>query len=793
MRGAAGERLSHEGRTVSAMSSFNPRHALDALPPSGPRLAATRTLPARDATVAPWPAWVAPEVRDAFAQRGIVAPYRHQVEAAEHLWAGRHCVLSTGTASGKSLAFLLPALSAVLAPPRAARRAPTVLYLAPTKALAADQFAHLQELGLPGVRAAVYDGDTPTDERAWIRRHANVVLTNPDMLHHSILPGHGHFAAFLAGLRYVVVDECHSYRGVFGTHVAAILRRLRRLSAHHRATPTFAFASATVAHPAQHAGALLGAEVVAVTDDASPAAERTLALLDPTPPPGEDRRSTLTHAAERLADLVAGDVRTVAFTRSRAGAEVVAETARRRLAQDPGGREGTVAAYRGGYLPEDRRLLERDLREGRLLGIASTSALELGIDIDGLDAVVLAGWPGTTAAWWQRAGRAGRAGRSSLVLFIADEDPLDAYLVSHPEALFDRPIEACVVAPDNPHILGPHLLAAAYEIPLLPQDLAPDGVFGPTAAALVDRLAEAGLLRRRPAGWFWTHEGRPHDELTLRGIGSQIRIVEDATGRVIGTVDAARADAALHTGAVHLHQGRTYVVRELDLDDGCAHVVQGDPGWITTARSVSSFVVLGIARDRAADEVAAATGGVSVRSQVTSFLRRLPGGEVIGQHPLDLPERAMTTAATWWTLTPEALQEAGVEPADVPGALHAAEHAMIGLLPLLVAADRWDIGGVSTACHPDTGLPTIMIYDGHPGGAGFVTEGYERAHEWISRTRDAVSSCPCAAGCPSCVQSPKCGNGNEPLDKAGAIRVLGLLADAEAGPLSATRGSESAR
>ncbi|GAB47428.1 DEAD/DEAH box helicase [Mobilicoccus pelagius] len=763
------------------MPSFDPRRTLAAMPPHAPRVAATRTLPARAATTAPWPAWVAPEVRAAFEEAGVAAPYRHQVEAAEHLHAGRHCVLATGTASGKSLAYLLPALSAISTPPAQARRPPTVLYLAPTKALAADQLAHVQALGLPGVRAAVYDGDTPTDERAWIRRHADIVLTNPDMLHRSILPGHRAFSAFVRGLQYVVVDECHSYRGVFGTHVAATLRRLRRLAVHHRAHPTFAFASATVAHPAEHASALLGADVVAVTDDTSPAAERVLALLDPTPPPGEDRRSTLTHAAERLADLVDDDVRTVAFTRSRAGAEVVADTARRALTLRPGGREGAVAAYRGGYLPEDRRLLEKDLREGRLLGVASTSALELGIDIDGLDAVVLAGWPGTTAAWWQRAGRAGRAGRSSLVLFVADEDPLDAYLVAHPEALFDRPLEACVIAPDNPHILAPHLLAAAYELPLRAEETAPEGIFGPTAAPLVARLTDSGLLRRRPSGWFWTRDGRPHDDIALRGIGAQIRIVEDATGRIIGTVDAARADGALHTGAVHLHQGHTYVVRLLDLEDGCAHVVHGDPGWITTPRSVSSFVVLDVGRHRDEGDVTASTGRVSVRSRVTSFLRRLPGGEVLGQHPLDLPERAMTTSATWWTLTPALLEEAGLADDDVPGALHAAEHAMIGLLPLLVAADRWDIGGVSTACHPDTGLPTIMIYDGHPGGAGFVVEGYVRAHEWLTRTRDAVAVCPCATGCPSCVQSPKCGNGNEPLDKAGAIRILGLLADAEAG------------
>lgn len=764
---------------MARMPDLDPSSVLAALPPSAPRLAATRTLPARPGTSNPWPEWVAPSVRDAYLARGITSLYDHQVRAASLLHDGRHCVLATGTASGKSLAYLLPGLTSVV---EGSPRPGTMLYLAPTKALAADQLAQVEALGIPGVRAASYDGDTPSDERAWIRRHANVVFTNPDMLHHSILPGHARFGAFLRDLRLVVVDECHAYRGVFGTHVGAVLRRLRRIAEHHRAEVTFAFASATVARPARHASALLGLDVEAVVDDGSPAAERVLALLDPAPPEGADRRSTLTHAGELLGHLVDQDIRTVAFTRSRAGSEVVAEIARQHV---PEHAASTVAAYRGGYLPEDRRTLERALRDGTLKGVASTSALELGIDVSGLDAVVLAGWPGTTAAWWQRAGRAGRSGGRSLVAFVADEDPLDAYLVAHPEALFDRPLEACVISPDNPHILGPHLLAAAFELPLRPDET----IFGPAAPALVARLTEAGLLRRRPTGWFWTRDERPTDALPIRGVGPQIRVVESGTGRVIGTVDAARADSSVHTGAVHLHQGATYVVRQLDLEDGSAQVVAGDPGWITAARTKSSFVILETARQRPeTGGVTTSTGRVSVRSQVTSFLRRLTTGEVLGEHPLDLPERSMTTTAVWWTVAPETLSAAGIADDAVPGALHAAEHAAIGLLPLLVAADRWDIGGVSTAVHPDTGLPTVMIYDGHPGGAGFAAEGYERAAEWLRRTRDAVAGCACETGCPSCIQSPKCGNGNEPLDKPGAIALLDVLLAAQ--PAAPEQGDE---
>ncbi|MDO5627653.1 MAG: DEAD/DEAH box helicase [Mobilicoccus sp.] len=772
------------------MSAFDPAALLASLP--GPRVAAVRTLPAREAQVTSWPTWTPPAVREAWQARGISAPYVHQARAAHLLHDGRDCVISTGTASGKSLAYLLPALTAIL--DRGGLRPATLLYIAPTKALAADQLAHLESLGIEGVRAAALDGDTPPHERGWIARHANVVLTNPDMLHHSILPGHGRLAALLRGLSYVVVDECHAYRGVFGTHVSAVLRRLRRVAAHHGANPTFAFASATVARPAEHATALLGRPVDAVTDDTSPAAERTVALCDTSAPPGEERLSVLTHAGGALAHLVSADVRSLVFTRSRAGAEIVADVARARLADgtpEPSGTQpgavggvepgSLVAAYRGGYLPEERRELERRLRSGDLRGLATTSALELGIDVAGLDAVVLAGWPGTTAAWWQRAGRAGRAGQRSLVLFLAADDPLDAYLVAHPDALFDRALEACVISPDNPHILGPHLLAAAFEVPLRPEET--DATFGPGALALVDRLTDAGLLRRRPTGWFWTRDERPTDDLPLRGTGRQVSIVDDLTGRIVGTVDAARSESSVHTGAVHLHQGTTYVVRDLDQEAAVAHVVAGDPGWTTTARSRSAFVILDVAESRATAHhggiVTTSTGAVSVRSQVTAFLRRLPGGEVLGEHPLDFAERAMTTRAVWWTVPEHLLAAAGVAEEDVPGALHAAEHAAIGLLPLLVAADRWDIGGVSTALHPDTGLPTVMIYDGHPGGAGFTTEGYHRAHEWLTRTRDAVRACRCSHGCPSCIQSPKCGNGNEPLHKAGAIAVLDLLVSVE--------------
>lgn len=747
------------------------------------RVLSTHRVPARTARTADMPPWVVPALVAALGSDGITNLWSHQREAADLVRAGRHCALSTGTASGKSLGYLLPLLTDLVdGATEAVARPPTAIYLAPTKALAGDQLARITSYDLPGVRAATYDGDTPGDERAWIRRNANLILTNPDMLHRALLPAHPRWAPFWRGLRYVVVDESHTYKGVFGAHTSAVLRRLRRVAAHHGASPVFVFASATVSDAAGHASTLLGEPVTEVSDDGSPRAAATFALATPLPPAG-----TLTTAGRMLARLTRSGAGTIVFARSRAGSEVVAARAVSELS-DHGEHEGRdehgvhtesdrelthrVAAYRGGYLPEDRRRLEAQLRDGSLLGVAATSALELGIDISGLDAVVLAGWPGTRAALWQRAGRAGRSGQESLTVLLASDDPLDMYLVHHPEAVFDSGVEPVIVDPVNPHVLGPHLAAAAHELPLRPADVE---WFGPSTVPLAEQLASAGLLRRRRDGWYWTRSERPADSISLRGAGEQTRIVERETGRVIGTVDEARAHSAVHAGAVHLHQGDTYVVTALDLDTGTATVTAGDPGWSTVAQSLSAFDIVAVRRrHECSGGVTLFFGDVLVRSQVVSFERRLPDGSIIGHHPLDLPERRLATKAVWWTLEPDALSAAGIAPEVVPGSAHAAEHAAIGMMPLVTAVDRWDIGGVSTACHPDTGLPTIMIYDGTQGGAGFAGRGFLAAAEWLDGTAEAIAGCPCETGCPACVQSPKCGNGNEPLDKAGALALLRL-------------------
>ena len=732
------------------------------------RITHVQRVPARTGRTAGWPSWASSLLIDRLRLAGITEPWEHQARAATLAHEGRSVIVATGTASGKSLAYLLPAMDAVFA-------GGAVLYLAPTKALAADQLRSLRGLKLAQLRAATFDGDTPAEERTWVRQYANYVLTNPDMLHRTILPGHARWAPYLRRLRYVIVDEAHGYRGVFGSHVAQVLRRLRRVCARYGTSPVFVLASATASDPEVAASRLTGVDVVSVADDASPRGATSFALWEPplTELRGEHdapvRRTATAEAADLLADLVVEGVQTLAFVRSRRGAEAVALGAKRALAEISPSLPSQVAAYRAGFLPEERRALEKALRSRSLVGLASTNALELGVDVSGLDSVIICGWPGTRASLWQQAGRAGRSGQDALAVLIARDDPLDTYLVHHPSAIFGTPVEATVLDPDNPYVLAPHLCAAAAELPLTEDDLP---MFGPSAREVVPDLVRRGLLRHRPSGWFWTKRERASDLADIRGAGGPpVQVVESATGRLLGTVDEPSAHTTVHEGAVYLHQGESYVVQTLDLDDSVALVVAADPDYTTTARDITDISILETLRSTTWGEATLCFGTVEVTRQVMSYqMRRLANGQVLGERPLVLPPRTLRTRAVWWTLPDEALASG-----DVAGAAHAAEHASIGLLPLFATCDRWDIGGVSTALHPDTERMTVFVYDGHEGGAGFAERGYERASEWLRSTREVIAACECDHGCPSCIQSPKCGNGNEPLDKAGALDLLDAL------------------
>jgi DEAD/DEAH box helicase domain-containing protein len=756
----------------------DPRSFLDAVradPDRAGSLTHVRELPAVAPVLEPFP----PEVPDLLARRlellGIEGLYPHQARALRALLAGRDVMLASGTASGKTLASTVAFATAALDGEKA-----TALWLYPTKALARDQLRQVRVLKLPQLRAAVYDGDTPSAERPLIRRNANLVLTNPDMLHASLLPDHARWADFFLRLSVVVVDEAHIARGVFGSHVAMILRRLRRLVAHYGGAPRFALASATIGNPGELAERLLGSPCETIADDRAPRGEKLFALWNPPVVDEESgqRRSALSESADLLADLTDEGARSIGFTRSRRAAELLATFTRR--AVNDAEVSDTIKAYRAGYLPEQRREIERALAAGELTAIAATNALELGIDIGSLDAAVLVGYPGTRASMWQQAGRAGRRGRGSLAVLVAQDDPLDQYLVHHPEALFDRPPEAAVIDPENPFVLEPHLRCAARELPLDPEDART--FFGPAAEPALQRLIAAGDLDDRPlrgGGRALHHTGRasPHRDVDIRSASGHVySIVIADTGELLGTVDSSRAFAQVHPGAVYLHQGETFLVSELDLVERVAVVEPAQPDFSTRSRDVTDLRVRSIEREDTIGAVPVATGLVEVTNQVVGYVRTLIAtGETLEVVPLAFPPQSLETRAVWWSIPKEVIDRAGIRPADLPGAAHAAEHAAIGLLPLVATCDRWDVGGVSTALHPDTGTCAIFVYDGYPGGAGIASRGFDEADRWLRATLATVRECPCARGCPSCVQSPKCGNGNEPLDKAGAVALLAAV------------------
>ena len=690
----------------------------------------------------------------------------HQAAAMDRVRSGRSVAVATGTASGKSLCYQLPIAEAVTTGPA------TAMLVFPTKALAQDQLRALVALDVPGLVPTTYDGDTPREERTWARRHANVVLTNPDMLHVGILPQHARWATFLMRLRYVVVDELHTLRGIFGTHVAQILRRLRRLCAHYGSSPTFVFSSATIGQPGRLASALCGQPVEEVTDDGSPRGERLFALWNPPllDEASGARASGNAEAARLLATLVDSGHRAIAFARSRKGTEIVAAQAKRLLPEEL---RDAIRPYRGGYLAKERREIEAELFSGKLRGVAATTALELGVDLGWLDACILNGFPGTIASMWQQAGRAGRAQQRSLAVLVAGEDALDQWLMAHPREVFTRSPEPAVINPSNPFVLDPHLACAAYEMPLTSGD---EVWWADDLDDGIRRLVLDDTLIVRDGRAVHAAAGAPAWKVGLRSGSANEYGIVDSEGTLIGTVDESRAFTSIHRGAIYLHQGQHYRVERLDLDDRMAWVVAVDPSEITQARSDTDVRILGVDDKGRVGRVDLHVGSVEVIEQVTGFRRKhLFTGEVLGDEDLDLPPTRLVTRAFWYTVDPRLLATARLAPAQVPGTLHAAEHAGIGMLPLFTICDRWDVGGVSTAWQADTGLPTIVIYDGYPGGAGIAELGFAAGRRHFEATLEAIASCPCETGCPSCVQSPKCGNLNEPLDKAGAIAMLEVI------------------
>ncbi len=750
-------------------------------PETRDRISFRATLPARAAVAATTGTRLHPETTTRLEARGADPLWSHQARAIDALLAGRNIAITTGTASGKSLAYQVPVVEEVVTGGTG-----TALLLFPTKALAQDQLRSLRSWLVPDLRAVTYDGDTAPADRSWARKNANVVLTNPEMLHVGMLPFHRRWATFLMRLRYVVVDEMHGLRGIFGAHVAFLLRRLRRLCEHYHASPAFCFTSATVGHAAGLAESLCGLPVEVVADDGGPRAERELVVWERPMVDRESGRRTSAHTetGALLARFVEAGQCSLAFARSRRGTELVAATARR-LLTERGAPElaARVSPYRAGYLPEERRELERMLDDGRLLGVAATNALELGIDVGGLDVAILDGFPGTLASFRQQIGRAGRGDRRAVAVLVTGDDQLDRWYADHPEELLSRPPEAAVVNLANPFVVGPQVACAAHELPLSPPD---HRYFGDPLDDAVRDLTLADRLKPRHGRFYWAGPRAPAPTVGLRsGIGHEVELVEGRDGRLVGTVDESRAFEVAHPGAIYVHRGAQWRVESLDPAAGRAALSPADDAdEYTQVRSETEIEVVGGPDGRVSIGFGEAhLGSVEVATQVTGYRRRrVSTGEVIENVALDLPPRTLTTRAIWYSAAPTVLTAAGLDPSRFLASAHAAEHALIGLLPLFAICDRWDVGGVSLADHPSTAGPTVFVYDGYPGGAGIAELAFADLERHVAATLGLVTRCPCRHGCPSCVQSPKCGNLNEHLDKAGAVTLLGVLAGAGAQP-----------
>jgi DEAD/DEAH box helicase domain-containing protein len=726
----------------------------------------TERIPGRSARYGELTVELEPSVKSLLQAQGIDRLYSHQAEAIDAVLRGRNAAVVTGTASGKTLCYLIPIVQAL------ARRASSrALLIYPTKALAQDQLRKLSDFGAGrSFTAATYDGDTPQSVRRQVKKQAQVVLTNPDMLHVGILPYHHTWAEFFRSLEYVVIDEMHTYRGVFGSHTANVIRRLRRIAAHYGADPCFICCSATVGSPLRLAGELTGLEFHLLDEDGSPSGERLLGWWNP-PLVDEvtgQRASANIDAAQLLSQLAMRGVRSITFTLSRVTAELILRHARRLLESKR--LDDKVMAYRAGYLPEQRRAIERRLFDGDLLAVTSTTALELGVDIGGLDAVIMVGYPGSIAGFRQQMGRAGREGKTALAILIGLSGGLHQYLMQHPQFLLQADAEQAALDPRNEFILGAHLLCAAYELPIAQAD---SDLFGPATGELLEILAEEGFLSLRQGMWYWTQPDiYPAGQISIRSVaGKHYDIVDLMQDTLLGTVDADAAFRTVYPGAIYLHGGETYRVEQLDLEQRRADVVAAEVDYYTVPMSVSQVHVRETTEQFQAGDLTVRYGPVDISTRVIGYRKiRTRDHRELGVEELALPTREFDTYGLWLSSL-EAMRVCADGGHDLLGSLHALEHILIGLLPLFAMCDPRDAGGASEVAHPDTGAPTVFIYDAYPGGVGITRTVYMRLGELLTAAAETIAGCPCEIGCPACVQSSSCGSDNSPLDKAGAVAL----------------------
>ncbi len=697
-------------------------------------------------------------------QLGIGSLYTHQAEAVAKVRSGKNVVIATPTASGKTLTYNLPVIEALLRDPQS-----RALYIFPLKALEQDQLKALREWGplLPSeisFRAEVYDGDTSSYRRRKIREEVPAVLiTNPDMVHLSLLPFHTQWEELFRNLRFVVIDELHTYKGIFGSHLTQVLRRLKRVCAFYGSNPTFIACSATIANPRTFAEKLTGLPFEAVEKSGAPRPGRHFLFLNPT-------ASAYTLAAKLFLECIDGGFRTLAFTQARK----ITELLHTWVLKDRPNLRGRISSYRAGFLPEERREIEAKLVAGELLGVISTSALELGIDIGGLDVCLLIGYPGTVTATWQRGGRVGRTDRESLVALIAQPDALDQYFMRHPRDFFGRGFESAVVDPDNSVIVAKHLVCASAEIPLRSDETT---YSVQTYASLFEQLVAEGELLRSASGREWfAHRAHPHRYVNIRSAGEGYAIFEEGTKRLIGNINAPRVYSECHPGAVYLHKADSYLINHLDQGNREAWAKQADVDYYTRALSEKETEILSVERTRPIFQFTACYGKLKVTEQVRAFeKRRILGQDLLSVQELEMPSHIFETTGLWMILPEETSQLVKEEGLHFMGGIHAVEHASIALFPLFALCDRNDVGGICYPVHPQLSKPAIFIYDGYPGGVGLADYGYGILEDLLQKTLSLIQDCPCLDGCPSCVHSPKCGSGNKPLDKRAAEFVLKYL------------------
>ncbi len=748
-------------------------HHLTAQPEYSDQIAHIEHIPPRSADCGELERPLIKKLQDCLDDNALLPLYKHQAYAVNAARVGANVMVATSSASGKTLCYNVPIMEALLT-----EKSSRALYLFPTKALAQDQLRKMRDQFCPDILAsedcATFDGDTPQNERFDIKKNARILITNPDMLHIGILPNHQSWSRLLRRLRYVVVDEAHMYRGVFGSHVALVLRRLRRLCEIYGTWPQFICCSATIANPGEHAEKLVGMPFTVVSNDGSPHGGKDFVFWNPPliDEKKESRRSANSEATFVFTELVKKEIRTLTFTRTRRLTELIYNYSRQNLRQTDRRLIDKIRPYRAGYLAKDRRKIEHELFTGKLIGVVATNALEVGIDIGDLEATVLTGYPGSVSSTWQQAGRSGRSKQKALSFLIATDNPLDQYFMRHPENFFLRNFENALINPENHYILQAHLACSAWEKPLNEKDIV---YFGQTMLQEIRDMEKHGLLKLRGGLWYFPPGiAYPAQAINIRSTsGQNFSIFDTSTDSLLETIEASQAFFMVHTGAIFLHQGDNYLVTKLDLESRTAYVEPAEVNYYTRATEISDLKIIDEQHRQTRGPTTVCLGEVEVNDSVIGYRRKSQlTEEILGEEALELPPQIFTTIALWFDLPQVAVSRISKTGRDFAGGIHAVEHAAISILPLFALCDRNDIGGVSTPFHADTGKAQIFIFDAHPGGIGIAEKGFELINDLWQATYRAIVECPCQDGCPSCIQSPKCGNNNEPLDKKAAVIIL---------------------